>query len=94
MPRAAKVLVATLVALVLPRVAAAQPEAARPAPLLASTTSADDVPRGQIKFRSFGAYDGLRNLFIVSIVQDSNGLLWVATDDGVYRYDGQQFTHF
>jgi PAS domain S-box-containing protein len=93
-PRAAEVLVATLVVLGVPRPAAAQLEVAHTVPVLVPTASSDDVPRGQIRFRSFGAADGLRNLFIVSIVQDGNGLLWVATDDGVYRYDGQQFTHF
>src|SRR5262245_44397627 len=55
---------------------------------------ADDVPLGQIRLRPFGAADGLRNLVVVGIAQDGDGLLWVATDDGVYRYDGQQFTHY
>jgi PAS domain S-box-containing protein len=54
----------------------------------------DDAPHGQIRFRSFGPADGLRNLVVVSVVQDGNGLLWVATDDGVFRYDGQRFTHY
>jgi PAS domain S-box-containing protein len=91
LPRAAQVVLATLVALALPRPVFAQ---GAPVPLLAPTPTTDDVPRGQIRFRSFGAADGLHNLFIVSIVQDGSGLLWVATDDGVYRYDGQRFTHF
>ena len=61
---------------------------------VAAASSTQAVPRGQIRFRSFGAAEGLRNLFIVDIVQDGRGFLWVATDDGVYRYDGQQFTHY
>ncbi|HEY0484180.1 MAG TPA: ATP-binding protein [Kofleriaceae bacterium] len=64
------------------------------APATPATPAGDDVPLGHFRFRSFGASDGLRNLIILGIIQDGNGLLWVATDDGVYRYDGQQFTHF
>ncbi|HET7503656.1 MAG TPA: two-component regulator propeller domain-containing protein [Kofleriaceae bacterium] len=91
--RAAPVLIVALAA-VLPRPAAAQLEPHMPTPLLSPAGGTDDIPPGQIRFRSFGAADGLRNLFIVSVVQDGDGLLWVATDDGVYRYDGQQFTHY
>jgi len=54
----------------------------------------DDVPPGQLTFRVFAGADGLRNLVINSITQDGNGLLWVATDDGAYRFDGQRFTQF
>ncbi|MEO8550433.1 MAG: two-component regulator propeller domain-containing protein, partial [Kofleriaceae bacterium] len=58
---------------------------------------ADDagrVPHGLVRFRSFGAVDGLHNLVILSIAQDAGGLLWVGTDDGIYRYDGERFAHF
>src|ERR1043166_3192110 len=54
----------------------------------------DDTPVGAFRCRAFGAGDGLRNLIILSITQDGDGMLWVATDDGVYRYDGQVFTHY
>ncbi|HEX3475326.1 MAG TPA: ATP-binding protein [Kofleriaceae bacterium] len=54
----------------------------------------DDLPLGQFRTRTFGAADGLRNLIVLGIAQDGDGMLWVATDDGVYRYDGQQFTHY
>jgi PAS domain S-box-containing protein len=52
------------------------------------------VPHGLIRFRSFGSAEGLHNLVIQSITQDANGYLWIATDDGVSRYDGEKFTHF
>ena len=89
MPRAARLLAAVLITVVGAPVASAQRE-----PIAASRPVEDDAPLGHYRFRSFGAADGLRNLIVVSIVQDGGGLLWVATDDGVYRYDGQQFTHY
>ena len=61
---------------------------------MASSASADDVPRGQSRFQVFAGDDGLRNLVLGSITQDPSGHLWVATDDGVYRFDGERFTHF
>jgi PAS domain S-box-containing protein len=92
---AATLIIAIVVGLAMPRPAAAQADPVVPAgPLLAASAAADEIPHGQIRFHSFGAADGLRNLAIVSIVQDGSGFLWVATDDGVYRYDGQQFTHY
>ncbi|HMG23937.1 MAG TPA: two-component regulator propeller domain-containing protein, partial [Kofleriaceae bacterium] len=54
----------------------------------------EDLPPGQSAARVFGAADGLRNLSIIGIVQDRDGLLWLATEDGVYRFDGERFTHF
>lgn len=52
------------------------------------------IPRGTSRLRVFGDGDGLRNLVIVSITQDAQGALWLGTDDGVYRYDGERFTLF
>lgn len=53
-----------------------------------------DVPRGLSRLRVFGDADGLHNLVVVSITQDAQGALWLATDDGAYRYDGEHFTAF
>jgi PAS domain S-box-containing protein len=88
--RAAHVLVATLVVCA-PTLARAETDPGASAP---GASASREIPRGQIRFRSFGAAEGLRNLFIVGIVQDGRGFLWVATDDGAYRYDGEQFIHY
>jgi PAS domain S-box-containing protein len=53
-----------------------------------------DVPHGHTRFQVFAGDDGLRNLVIGGIAQDPSGFLWVATDDGVYRFDGERFKHF
>ena len=46
---------------------------------------------------SFNRYTqalGLRNLGIEQLLMDRNGDLWLATDGGVYRYDGTSFTQY
>src|SRR5437773_7122747 len=57
-------------------------------------TVRDELPPGQRTFRGFGAADGLRNLVITSITQDASGFLWLGTEDGVYRFDGERLTRF
>ncbi len=42
-------------------------------------------------FRSFGVADGLPSSAVNAIAQDSRGYLWLATDDGLARYDGAGF---
>jgi signal transduction histidine kinase/ligand-binding sensor domain-containing protein/ActR/RegA family two-component response regulator len=87
--RAARLVFVTLVA-----AAIAPPAAAEIGPSPAVPTAEVDLPPGHFRIRPFGAADGLRNLIVLGITQDGDGMLWVATDDGVYRYDGQQFTHY
>jgi diguanylate cyclase (GGDEF)-like protein len=53
-----------------------------------------DLPRSLFPFRSYGADSGLGNLAVRRIVQDSVGFLWVGTEDGLYRYDGNEFARF
>jgi ligand-binding sensor domain-containing protein len=42
-------------------------------------------------FKVFGFESGLGNLSVESVVQDRQGFLWVATEGGLFRYDGDKF---
>lgn len=42
-------------------------------------------------FRHYSVNDGLRQSTIKEIVQDKNGCIWLATFDGLVKYDGYEF---
>jgi diguanylate cyclase (GGDEF)-like protein len=42
-------------------------------------------------FAQFGQKDGLLNLDVGAIVQDTRGVLWVGTENGLFQADGSQF---
>jgi ligand-binding sensor domain-containing protein len=46
------------------------------------------------RFRNFSINDGLSQSSVTCIVQDEVGTLWVGTQDGINRFDGQQFQVF
>jgi len=48
----------------------------------------------EYKFRYYGKEDGLTNLSVLCLLQDSSGFLWAGTDNGLFRYDGKRFTRF
>lgn len=48
----------------------------------------------EYRFQYFGVDDGLTNLLVQSIYQDRAGFLWVSTQEGVFRYDGDRFHRF
>ena len=41
-------------------------------------------------FRSYGAAQGLTNDFVRAVVESHDGTLWVGTDDGLFRLDGDR----
>jgi ligand-binding sensor domain-containing protein len=45
-------------------------------------------------FRSLGTEEGLNNLAILRTYQDRAGFLWVSTEDGIFRYNGDRFEAF
>ena len=57
-------------------------------------TSSSRVAAQQFSFLHYGQDDGLRNLDVFGLVEDDSGMLWVATENGLFRYDGAQFRRF
>jgi len=47
-----------------------------------------------VKFKQISLKEGLSQSTVFNILQDSIGYLWIATDDGLNRYDGYKFTLF
>jgi len=45
-------------------------------------------------FQTFGPEQGLTNSTILVVKQDSQGFLWVSTEGGLFRYDGDRFRPF
>jgi ligand-binding sensor domain-containing protein/signal transduction histidine kinase len=43
------------------------------------------------RFRVFGAQDGLSDGFVRSLLEDRKGTIWVGTDNGLLRFDGEKF---
>ena len=54
---------------------------------VAAQAAVPEIPR----FRVLGAADGLPNTTIPALARDREGYLWVATHDGLARYDGVGF---
>jgi ligand-binding sensor domain-containing protein len=48
----------------------------------------------QFPFRNYTVQDGLSQINIRTIFQDSQGFMWFGTWNGVNRYDGSEFKHF
>lgn len=48
----------------------------------------------QINFRQLSIKEGLSQNSGISVAQDSTGYLWIATQDGLNRYDGTKFSVF
>jgi diguanylate cyclase (GGDEF)-like protein len=48
----------------------------------------------EYNFRNFGLTEGLNNLAIRKIYQDRVGFIWVSTENGLFRYDGERFEVF
>ncbi len=62
---------------------------------LGSVVSASDiVNRLNPTFDRINATDGLSQTSVNVISQDSMGLIWIGTTEGLNRYDGEQFETF
>lgn len=45
-------------------------------------------------FRNYQIKDGLLSNYIYSVFQDSKGYIWLSSDVGISRFDGQSFTNY
>ncbi len=48
----------------------------------------------QYAFQYFGVEQGLTNLGVKTLFQDQIGFIWLATENGVFRYEGTRFRQF
>lgn len=49
------------------------------------------LPAQEYSFRYFGTAEGLGNMSVLNLYQDRTGFLWLSTQNGIYRFDGEQF---
>lgn len=61
---------------------------------LASLVPAARLTAQEYRFEYLGAKEGLTNLAVKNLYQDRLGYLWVSTEDGVFRFDGERFLAF
>ena len=61
---------------------------------LYSQEAIDNVPGQALNFHLLNVENGLSSNSINDIVQDSLGFIWIATEDGLNRYDGSEFLKF
>lgn len=59
-----------------------------------SATAAVETPAHQMHWRQWSVADGLPQVTVNEVVQGPNGYLWLATQDGVARFDGVRFENF
>jgi ligand-binding sensor domain-containing protein/signal transduction histidine kinase/ActR/RegA family two-component response regulator len=62
--------------------------------LLAALACFPILKAGQYGFHDYGGEYGLTNLVVQNLFQDHAGFLWVVTENGVFRFDGERFRRF
>src|SRR5207244_2996788 len=60
--------------------------------LLLCSSFAGFAQNQSFNFEHMGTHEGLSQINVLCIFQDSRGLMWVGTTDGLNRYDGYNFT--
>jgi ligand-binding sensor domain-containing protein len=61
---------------------------------LLSTSANADITQHPMQFDHATLDDGLSQSAVISILQDSRGLMWFGTENGLNRFDGYTFEHF
>jgi ligand-binding sensor domain-containing protein len=46
------------------------------------------------RFKNYSIHDGLSNVPVFDILKDKRGFLWLATGDGLVRFDGHSFLYY
>lgn len=54
-----------------------------------------DLPFEEVaRFTKFGYEQGYPEVIVLDIIQDDTGFIWIATADGLFRYNGYEFTEY
>lgn len=53
-----------------------------------------DAPCERFPLRAYGPAEGLPSSLVLGVMSDRRGFLWIATRDGVSRFDGLSFVHY
>ena len=62
--------------------------------LVVTATSNSASLEPALKFSNLSTAQGLSQSYVFSIAQDQQGFIWIATEDGLNRYDGKNFIHY
>ncbi|MEY2917970.1 MAG: hypothetical protein RIS73_1684, partial [Bacteroidota bacterium] len=62
--------------------------------LLVMSSNSTAQQNVDIFLRKYSQQDGLSSFFVHQVIQDKNGFLYVATQEGLDRFDGTQFIHY
>ena len=54
----------------------------------------NNINQNPLKFERISLSEGLSQSYVYDIVQDKNGFIWIATQDGLNRYDGKNFVYY
>lgn len=56
--------------------------------------SENNINHSPLKFERISIAEGLSQSYVYDIIQDNNGFIWIATQDGLNRYDGKKFVYY
>ena len=60
--------------------------------MLFATIAVAAGPRSRLTFKNLSTGDGLSSDTVYAIAQDATGFVWIATGDGLNRYDGHRWS--
>jgi ligand-binding sensor domain-containing protein len=63
-------------------------------PAVSAVSPAAENPAMVYGFKGYGVDQGLTSPSVTAIIQDLDGFLWVGTEDGFFRLEGERFRRF